>query len=65
MANFTQLPGIPFNLNYGTVPVALQGIGGADNFVVQIYDKTNTIKLADLRQSRNENDAAMFIMVWK
>ena len=60
MANFTQLPGIPFNLNYGTVPVALQGIGGADNFVVQIYDKTNTIKLADLRQSRNENDAAMF-----
>lgn len=60
MANLTQFPGVPFNKVYGIVPVAVQGIGGADNFVVQVYDKTNTIKLADLRQSRNENDTALF-----
>ena len=60
MANLAQVPGVPFNKVYGIVPVSLYGIGGAENFVVQVYDKTNTIKLADLRQSRNEADSALF-----
>jgi len=50
--NITQNPGA-YNLANGVNPVTLSNLGGADKYVLQLWDPAGPTKFADIRQNAN------------